>query len=135
MKNKILLSLFVLIVIHSCNDPVKDEPEYFVFNGTTQDIIFNFFVKGLPKEISRIPTKSNTWTGGGGVLNTDSVRFIVNNDTLIYSNSADTVYRKTKYFHFYNRENWVYDGQDFIYTVEEEHWAKMDTALKELGFK
>ena len=123
-KLKLCISLLILPFICNCNGShTEDDVEFFIRNGLDTNITWNSFnidSSGFAGEII-IPAGGDRFTGGGGILDVDSVLFVRRRtgDTIIYRNArhGDMVVNAR---HFFNFNNWVEEEYNkFYYTVLE----------------
>lgn len=124
-KQLICLFLLSLLVLNSnCDGGHSNDVEYFIRNGLNNRISWNAFYLdsgGFSSEII-LDSDGLDFTGGGGILDGDSVLFVnkATNDTIIYRNlrHGEDISPSN---HFYNTRSWVEEEYNkFYYTVREE---------------
>lgn len=122
---RIVISYLTFLIISvSCSNHRDLQIEYSIRNGCREDIQWNSFnlnSDGFAGTVIISPNQAD-FTGGGGILDVDSVLFIriSNNDSLIYRNArhGDNILDPN---HFFNSNNWKEeDTNKFYYTLTEE---------------
>ena len=139
LKKIVFISvIFLWIGAASCTDPLHDEPRYISLNKTSYSIqtsVANnseLFIGALTN-LNEVILKD-----GGGQLDLDSIVFIRGTeiratgepdrtheligvlDSITYINPrhlTDQAYELVKGRSFFNIENWISEGKDFVYSV------------------
>ena len=138
MKSKLeiktlFLVAMITILVTSCwiTEPQRNEPRYKVVNSTIFSLVHNDFNNGIHiGEVEMDPGEYGE-EDGGGQLTVDSVMFVrganIENgqlknpiDSVFYINPrhlTDQAYELVKGRSFFNIENWIPEGKDFVYSV------------------
>ncbi|NMM50757.1 hypothetical protein [Marinigracilibium pacificum] len=118
--NRCLVSLSVVLVLISCDIPPHniDEIEFHFLNKTSSDIQYKTSYDGIESRYLTIELNDEEYTGGGGILDIDSLVFIKVNtlDTIKYINGEVGLTNDV-----FNRSNWKRrEHNNFYYMITDE---------------
>ena len=124
LKSSVLLTLLITMIysLESCVDPGLTGPRFAVKNRTNEDITYKGFIQGKRWRNQLLKVDERATGDEGGQLDFDSVRFVGISDSVTYiAPRLDSVlWLIQKNRSFYNLDNWVKEGDDYIYSVYED---------------